>query len=113
MIANQHSFGFNKVILSLDLMVFALISYLISTKIYTIHIDTYLAQLPPALLVVAISLYLLSAFEITLNVSLSSLISRNLIAVVFILFFLSFFCLSFFFFLVNVFSCLLLWESSC
>lgn len=82
MIANQHSFGFNKVILSLDLMVFALISYLISTKIYTIHIDTYLAQLPPALLVVAISLYLLSAFEITLNVSLSSLISRNLIAVV-------------------------------
>lgn len=81
MLASQHKLGFNKVILLVDLLVFSFVSYLVATQIYDVAWETYIRQLVPALFVVGVSLYLLSAFEISLNVSLSSLLSRNLIAI--------------------------------
>ncbi len=71
----------NKLILLTDLIVFSLIAYFISTIIYNVSVTTYLSQLGPTLLVVSVSLYLLSAFEVSIDVPLSSLLSRCMISV--------------------------------
>ena len=73
--------GHNKLILFIDLFVLSIVSFLVVRFVYNVPFDTYIKQLLPALLVVGVSLYLVSAFEISLNVSLSSLLSRNIIAV--------------------------------
>lgn len=65
-----------------DIILLIVVSYVVSHLLYDIPLDIYLVQLIPTVLVVALSLYLFSAFEITLEASLSSLLSRNLLAVV-------------------------------
>ena len=60
---------------------FSLISFVISNLFYSIPTGVYLTQLAPTLLAIAVSLYLFSAFEVTLEASLASLLSRNLLAV--------------------------------
>ena len=82
----RDNLGYNKLVLAVDVIVFALISWCIAAGFYNIRFDHYIVQLGPVLLVVSVSLYLLSAFEISLNVSLSSLISRNILAVAIALF---------------------------
>ena len=78
---SSDKFGHNKLILLTDLVVFIVISLFVSISIYTVPLPTYVLQILPALAVIMLSLYLLSVFEISLKVSLSSLMSRTFVSV--------------------------------
>ncbi|MBX2869824.1 MAG: sugar transferase [Acidiferrobacterales bacterium] len=74
-------FGNNKLVLLVDLLVFSICALAAARIAYSVPYETFLDQMPVALLVVGVSLYLLSVFEVSLDVTLSSLISRALISV--------------------------------
>jgi len=74
-------FGKHKLVLFVDLVVFSLCAFVAAKMVYSVPIEKYLEQIPAAVLVVGVSLYLLSVFEISMDVTLSSLVSRALLAV--------------------------------
>lgn len=71
----------NKLVLLVDVAVFLLCAVVAAIVAYGVPMETFLYQIPAAILVVWVSLYLLSVFEVSLDATLSSLILRALISV--------------------------------